>query len=81
MSGVQTFGVEVLGLDLSENMVEIAMERAMDENLPTVSQAVLRRKRRVSFTPHTPHTPPIIIIIIIITSAVTETIHCHDSSC
>lgn len=32
----QTFGVEVLGLDLSENMVDIAMERAITEKLPTV---------------------------------------------
>ncbi|CAL8357106.1 unnamed protein product [Merluccius merluccius] len=32
----KTFGVEVLGLDLSENMVEIAMERAIDEKLPMV---------------------------------------------
>ncbi|CAL8357074.1 unnamed protein product [Merluccius merluccius] len=32
----KTFGVEVLGLDLSENMIEIAMERAIDEKLPMV---------------------------------------------
>lgn len=32
----QTFGVEVLGLDLSDNMVDIAMERAITENLPSV---------------------------------------------
>jgi len=32
----QTFGVEVLGLDLSDNMVEIAMERAIAEKLPSV---------------------------------------------
>lgn len=32
----QTFGVEVLGLDLSDNMVEIAMERATTEKLPSV---------------------------------------------
>lgn len=32
----QTFGVEVLGLDLSDNMVEIASERALAEKLPTV---------------------------------------------
>uniref|UniRef100_A0A8C6U7R7 phosphoethanolamine N-methyltransferase n=1 Tax=Neogobius melanostomus TaxID=47308 RepID=A0A8C6U7R7_9GOBI len=30
------YGVEVLGLDLSENMVEIAIERAAKENLPSV---------------------------------------------
>lgn len=32
----QTFGVEVLGLDLSDNMVNIAMERAVSEKLPAV---------------------------------------------
>ena len=32
----QTFGVEVLGLDLSNNMVDIAMERAITEKLPSV---------------------------------------------
>lgn len=32
----QDFGVEVLGLDLSENMVNIAMERAIAEKLPSV---------------------------------------------
>lgn len=32
----QTFGVEVLGLDLSENMVDIAMARAFAERLPSV---------------------------------------------
>lgn len=32
----QSFGVEVLGLDLSENMVDIAMERAITEKLPSV---------------------------------------------
>ena len=33
----QTFGVEVLGLDLSENMVDIAIERAAAEKMPQVS--------------------------------------------
>uniref|UniRef100_A0A8C5GVR6 phosphoethanolamine N-methyltransferase n=1 Tax=Gouania willdenowi TaxID=441366 RepID=A0A8C5GVR6_GOUWI len=32
----KTFGVEVLGLDLSDNMVDIAMERARNEKLPLV---------------------------------------------
>lgn len=32
----QTFGVEVLGLDLSDNVVNIAMERAISEKLPAV---------------------------------------------
>lgn len=32
----QTFQVEVTGLDLSENMVNIAMERAIAEKLPSV---------------------------------------------
>ncbi|KAI1898360.1 hypothetical protein AGOR_G00071520 [Albula goreensis] len=32
----RTFGVEVIGMDLSSNMVEIAMERAVKENLPSV---------------------------------------------
>lgn len=37
----QDFGVEVLGLDLSENMVNIAMERAIAEKLPSVHLNVL----------------------------------------
>lgn len=32
----QSFGVEVLGLDLSENMVNIALDRAINEKLPSV---------------------------------------------
>lgn len=32
----QNFGVQVLGLDLSDNMVEMAMERAITEKLPSV---------------------------------------------
>uniref|UniRef100_A0A1A7WVQ0 phosphoethanolamine N-methyltransferase n=1 Tax=Iconisemion striatum TaxID=60296 RepID=A0A1A7WVQ0_9TELE len=31
----KTFGVEVLGLDLSDNMVDIAMERARTEKMPS----------------------------------------------
>ncbi|KAJ3587507.1 hypothetical protein NHX12_011104 [Muraenolepis orangiensis] len=42
----KTFGVEVLGLDLSENMVEIAMERAIDEQLPMVHFEVADATRR-----------------------------------
>lgn len=38
---IQTFGVEVLGMDLSSNMVEIAMERAVTEKLPLVSHVFL----------------------------------------
>lgn len=41
----QTFGVEVLGLDLSDNMVEIAMERAITEKLPSVSLNIITPKR------------------------------------
>lgn len=36
----QSFGVEVLGLDLSENMVNIAMDRAISEKLPSVCSNV-----------------------------------------
>ncbi|KAG7282042.1 hypothetical protein CRUP_020147 [Coryphaenoides rupestris] len=42
----KTFGVEVLGLDLSENMVEIAMERAIDEKLPMVHFEVADATKR-----------------------------------
>lgn len=42
----KTFGVEVLGLDLSENMVEIAMERAIDEKLPMVTFEVADATKR-----------------------------------
>lgn len=34
---LQSFGVEVLGLDLSENMVNIALDRAFSEKMPSVS--------------------------------------------
>lgn len=37
----QTFGVDVLGMDLSANMVDIAMERAVSEKLPSVSDSIL----------------------------------------
>uniref|UniRef100_A0A3Q3JGT8 phosphoethanolamine N-methyltransferase n=1 Tax=Monopterus albus TaxID=43700 RepID=A0A3Q3JGT8_MONAL len=43
---VQTFGVEVLGLDLSENMVDIAMERANAEKLPSVQFEVADATKR-----------------------------------
>ncbi|XP_024919003.1 phosphoethanolamine methyltransferase isoform X2 [Cynoglossus semilaevis] len=42
----KTFGVKVLGLDLSENMVEIAMERALKENLPSVQFEVADATKR-----------------------------------
>lgn len=38
---VQNFGVEVLGLDLSDNMVDIAMEKAVTEKLPSVRLSIL----------------------------------------
>ncbi|XP_056295141.1 phosphoethanolamine methyltransferase isoform X2 [Pseudoliparis swirei] len=42
----KTFGVEVLGLDLSDNVVEIAMERAITEKLPSVQFEVADATRR-----------------------------------
>ncbi|XP_023814860.1 phosphoethanolamine N-methyltransferase isoform X1 [Oryzias latipes] len=42
----KTFGVEVLGLDLSDNMVEIAAERALTEKLPTVQFEVADATKR-----------------------------------
>ncbi|KAM9496104.1 phosphoethanolamine methyltransferase [Clarias gariepinus] len=49
----KTFGVDVLGMDLSSNMVEIAMERAVIEKLPSVqfevSDATKRRFPDSSF--------------------------------
>lgn len=37
----QSFGVEVLGLDLSENMVNIALDRAISEKLPSVGLTII----------------------------------------
>ncbi|KAM3866799.1 phosphoethanolamine methyltransferase [Diretmus argenteus] len=42
----KTFGVEVLGLDLSENMVDIAMERAKAEKLASVHFEVADATKR-----------------------------------
>ncbi|XP_056143616.1 phosphoethanolamine methyltransferase isoform X2 [Lampris incognitus] len=42
----KTFGVDVLGLDLSENMVDIAMERAIAEKLPLVHFEVADATKR-----------------------------------
>uniref|UniRef100_A0A665XEH2 phosphoethanolamine N-methyltransferase n=1 Tax=Echeneis naucrates TaxID=173247 RepID=A0A665XEH2_ECHNA len=42
----KTFGVEVLGLDLSDNMVNIAMERAIAEKLPSVQFEVADATKR-----------------------------------
>ncbi|XP_077434010.1 phosphoethanolamine methyltransferase isoform X2 [Vanacampus margaritifer] len=42
----KTFGVEVLGLDLSENMVDIAMERALAERLPSVEFEIADATKR-----------------------------------
>ncbi|XP_076015723.1 phosphoethanolamine methyltransferase isoform X2 [Genypterus blacodes] len=43
----KTFGVEVLGLDLSENMVDIAIERATAEKLPSVHFEVADATKRL----------------------------------
>ncbi|KAK2890777.1 hypothetical protein Q8A67_013420 [Cirrhinus molitorella] len=42
----RTFGVEVLGMDLSSNMVEIAMERAVKEKVPLVQFEVSDATKR-----------------------------------
>uniref|UniRef100_A0A8C1GP30 phosphoethanolamine N-methyltransferase n=1 Tax=Cyprinus carpio TaxID=7962 RepID=A0A8C1GP30_CYPCA len=42
----KTFGVEVLGMDLSSNMVEIAIERAVKEKLPLVQFEVSDATKR-----------------------------------
>uniref|UniRef100_A0A7N8Y8K9 phosphoethanolamine N-methyltransferase n=1 Tax=Mastacembelus armatus TaxID=205130 RepID=A0A7N8Y8K9_9TELE len=42
----KTYGVEVLGLDLSENMVNIAVERAINQQLPTVQFEVSDATKR-----------------------------------
>ncbi|XP_062846937.1 phosphoethanolamine methyltransferase isoform X2 [Trichomycterus rosablanca] len=42
----KNFGVEVLGMDLSSNMVEIAMERAVEEKLPSVQFEVSDATKR-----------------------------------
>ncbi|KAJ8014799.1 hypothetical protein DPEC_G00019500 [Dallia pectoralis] len=42
----KTFGVEVLGLDLSANMVDIAVERARKEKLPSVHFEVADATKR-----------------------------------
>ncbi|XP_068596626.1 phosphoethanolamine methyltransferase [Brachionichthys hirsutus] len=43
----KTFGVDVLGLDLSENMVNIAVKRAVTEKLPSVQFEVADATRRM----------------------------------
>ncbi|CAJ1058480.1 phosphoethanolamine methyltransferase isoform X1, partial [Xyrichtys novacula] len=43
----KTFGVEVLGLDLSDNMVNIAMDRAIAEKLPSVQFEVADATKRI----------------------------------
>ncbi|KAK7922405.1 hypothetical protein WMY93_009307 [Mugilogobius chulae] len=43
----KTFGVDVLGLDLSENMVDIALERAAQENMPSVMFEVADATKRI----------------------------------
>ncbi|XP_041038019.1 phosphoethanolamine methyltransferase, partial [Carcharodon carcharias] len=43
----KNYGVEVLGMDLSSNMVEIAMERAVTENTPLVQFEIGDATKRV----------------------------------
>lgn len=43
----KTYGVEVLGMDLSSNMVEIAMERAINEKTPLVQFEIGDATRRI----------------------------------
>ncbi|XP_041845442.1 phosphoethanolamine methyltransferase [Melanotaenia boesemani] len=43
----KAFGVEVLGLDLSDNMVDIAMGRALTEKLPSVQFEVADATKRM----------------------------------
>ncbi|XP_078064307.1 uncharacterized protein LOC144490438, partial [Mustelus asterias] len=43
----KNYGVEVLGVDLSYNMVEIAMERAVTENTPSVQFEIGDATKRV----------------------------------
>lgn len=43
----KTYGVEVLGMDLSSNMVEIAMERAVIEKNPQVQFEIADATRRI----------------------------------
>ncbi|XP_018408389.1 PREDICTED: phosphomethylethanolamine N-methyltransferase-like [Nanorana parkeri] len=43
----KTYGVEVLGMDLSSNMVEIAMERAIKEKTPLVQFEIGDATRRI----------------------------------
>uniref|UniRef100_A0A8C4WWB4 phosphoethanolamine N-methyltransferase n=2 Tax=Eptatretus burgeri TaxID=7764 RepID=A0A8C4WWB4_EPTBU len=42
----KTFGVDVLGIDLSSNMVEIALERSREENTPRVQFEVCDATKR-----------------------------------
>ncbi|KAM9795263.1 phosphoethanolamine methyltransferase [Neosynchiropus ocellatus] len=42
----KTFGVEVLGLDLSENMVDIALQRATNQGIPSVQFEVADATKR-----------------------------------
>lgn len=43
----KTYGVEVLGMDLSSNMVEIAMEKAINEKTPLVQFEIGDATRRI----------------------------------